>query len=157
MLLPCLALTLYYARYGLSGPLQPDSILPSPSYALVLFLVYLDSVGLVALTLLLSRNLIRAFFEKRHKLLGKGFRSKLVAAFIGFALIPTVLLALVASGVISEVIDVWFNDQIMQVLRDSEEVAHLYQEERESLTADTARAISKEIFREDILKPEHRE
>ncbi len=137
--------------------LQPDSILPSPSYALVLFLVYLDSVGLVALTLLLSRNLIRAFFEKRHRLLGTGFRSKLVAAFIGFALIPTVLLALVASGVISEVIDVWFNDQIMHVLRDSEEVAQLYQEERESLPADTARAISKEIFREDILKPEHRE
>ncbi|MEJ2230444.1 MAG: ATP-binding protein [Nitrospirales bacterium] len=157
LLLPCLALTVYYARYGLSGPLLPDSILPSPSYALVLFLVYLDSVGLVALTLLLSRNLIRAFFEKRHKLMGSGFRSKLVAAFIGFALIPTVLLALVASGVISEVIDVWFNDQVMHVLRDSEEVAHLYQEERESLAADTARAISKEIFREDILKPEHRE
>ena len=46
-LLPCIALTIYYARYGLSGPLLPDSILPSPSYALVLFLVYLDSVGLV--------------------------------------------------------------------------------------------------------------
>ena len=119
--------------------------------------MYLDSVGLVALTLLLSRNLIRAFFEKRHRLIGSGFRSKLVAAFIGFALIPTVLLALVASGVISEVIDVWFNDQVMHVLRDSEEVAHLYQEERELLAADTARAISKEIFREDILKPEHRE
>ncbi|MEE8124510.1 MAG: ATP-binding protein [Nitrospirales bacterium] len=157
LLLPCIALTLYYARYGLSGPLQPDSILPSPSYALVLFLVYLDGVGLVALTLLLSRNLIKAFFEKRNRLLGSGFRSKLVAAFIGFSLIPTVLLALVASGVISEVIDVWFNDQVMHVLRDSEDVAQLYQKEREALTADTARAISKEIFREDILKPEHRE
>ncbi len=157
LLLPCLALTGYYARYGLSGPLQPDSILPSPSYALVLFLVYLDSVGLVALTLLLSRNLIRAFFEKRNRLMGSGFRSKLVAAFIGFSLIPTVLLALVASGVISEVIDVWFNDQVMHVLRDSEDVAHLYQEERESLAANTARAISKEIYREDILRPEHRE
>ena len=157
LLLPCLALTVYYARYGLSGPLLPDSILPSPSYALVLFLVYLDSVGLVALTLLLSRNLIRAFFEKRNRLLGSGFRSKLVAAFIGFALIPTVLLALVASGVISEVIDVWFSDQVMHVLRDSEDVAHLYQKEREALASDTARVISKEIFREDILKAEHRE
>ncbi len=157
LLLPCIALTIYYARYGLSGPLLPDSILPSPSYALVLFLVYLDSVGLVVLTLLLSRNLIRAFFEKRNKLLGSGFRSKLVAAFIGFALIPTVLLALVASGVISEVIDVWFSDQVMHVLRDSEDVAHLYQEEREALASDTARVISKEIFREDILRPEHRE
>ena len=157
LLLPCIALTIYYARYGLSGPLLPDSILPSPSYALVLFLVYLDSVGLVALTLLLSRNLIRAFFEKRNRLLGSGFRSKLVAAFIGFALIPTVLLALVASGVISEVIDVWFSDQVMHVLRDSEDVAHLYQKEREALASDTSRVISKEIFREDILKPEHRE
>ena len=157
LLLPCIALTIYYARYGLSGPLLPDSILPSPSYALVLFLVYLDSVGLVALTLLLSRNLIRAFFEKRNRLLGSGFRSKLVAAFIGFALVPTLLLAFVASGVISEVIDVWFSDQVMHVLRDSEDVAHLYQEEREALASDTSRVISKEIFREDILKPEHRE
>ncbi len=157
LLLPCIALTIYYARYGLAGPLLPDSILPSPSYALVLFLVYLDSVGLVVLTLLLSRNLIRAFFEKRNRLLGSGFRSKLVAAFIGFALIPTVLLALVASGVISEVIDVWFSDQVMHVLRDSEDVAQLYQVEREVLASDTARVISKEIFREDILRPEHRE
>ena len=157
LLLPCIALTVYYAQYGLSGPLQPDSILPSPSYALVLFLLYLDGVGLVALTLLLSRNLIKAFFEKRNRLLGSGFRSKLVAAFIGFALIPTVLLALVASGVISEVIDVWFNDQVMYVLRDSKDVVHLYQEDREALAADTARVISREIFREDILLPEHRE
>ena len=65
LLVPCLALTLYYARYGLTGPVQPDSIVPSPSYALVLFLVYLDSVGLVVLTLLLSRNLIKAYFEKK--------------------------------------------------------------------------------------------
>lgn len=157
LLLPCIALTIYYARYGLSGPLMPDSILPSPSYAGVLFLVYLDGVGLVALTLLLSRNLIRAFFEKRNRTLGRGFRSKLVAAFIGFSLIPTVLLALVASGVISEVIEVWFNDQIMHVLRDSEDVANLYQEERAALASDTARSISKEIYREDILRPEHRE
>lgn len=156
-LLPCIALTIYYARYGMTGPLLPDSILPSPSYAGVLFLIYLDGVGLVALTLLLSRNLIRTFFERRNRLIGKGFRSKLVSAFIGFSLIPTVLLALVASGVISEVIEVWFNDQIMHVLRDSEDVANLYQEERGALAANTARSISKEIFREDILRPEHRE
>ena len=30
--------------------------------------------------------------------MGSGFRTKLIAAFIGFSLIPTVLLALVASG-----------------------------------------------------------
>lgn len=158
LLIPCLALTAYYARYGLSGPVQTDSIVPSSSYAMVLFLVYLDSVGLVVLTLLLSRNLIKAYFEKRHRLLGSGFRAKLIAAFIGFSLIPTVLLATVASGVISEVIEVWFNDQIMQVLNDSEDVVRMYHQERVALAVNSARAISKEIARENqILDPEHRE
>ena len=67
------------------------------------------------------------------------------------------MLATVASGVISEVIEVWFNDQIMQVLKDSEELAQLYHEDRIDLAVNSARAISKEIFREDILTPEHRE
>ena len=157
LLIPCLLLTMYYARYGMTGGLQTDSVLPSASYAMVLFLVYLDVVGLVVLTLLLSRNLIKAYFERRHRLLGSGFRTKLIASFIGFSLIPTVLLAFVASGVISEVMKVWFNDQIEQVLSDSEEMARMYHESHTALAIKSAHAISKEIFREDMLKPEHRE
>lgn len=156
-LLPCLALTAYYARYGIVAPAETESIIPSASYAFVLFLIYLDGVGLVVLTLLLSRNLIKAYFERRHRLLGSGFRAKLIAAFIGFSLVPTVLLATVASGVISEVLEVWFNDEIMTVLQDSEHVARMYHQERVALAVDNARAISREIFREDILDPEHRE
>jgi len=157
LLIPCLLLTAYYARYGMTGAGLTDSVLPSASYALVLFLVYLDVVGLVVLTLLLSRNLIKAYFERRHRLLGSGFRTKLIAAFIGFSLVPTVLLAFVASGVISEVMKVWFNDQIEQVLKDSEEMARMYHEGHTALATKSAHAISKEIFREDMLRPEHRE
>lgn len=157
LLLPCLALTAYYARYGIGPSGDSDSILPSASYAFVLLLIYLDGVGFVVLTLLLSRNLIKAYFERRHRLLGSGFRAKLIAAFIGFSLVPTVLLATVASGVISEVLEVWFNDEIMTVLQDSEHVARMYHQERVTLAVDNARAISREIFREDILAPEHRE
>ncbi len=157
LLIPCVLLTMYYARYGGTGMTRPDSILPSSSYALVLFLIYLDIVGLVFLTLLLSRNLIKAYFERRHRLLGSGFRTKLIAAFIGFSLIPTVLLAFVASGVINEVMKVWFNEQMEQVLKDSEEMAWMYHEGHTALAVKSARAISKEIFREDMLRPEHRE
>ena len=89
LLIPCLLLTMYYAQYGGFGGRPADSVLPTPSYALVLFLVYLDVVGLVVLTLLLSRNIIKAYFERRHRLWGSGFRTKLTAAFIGFSLIPT--------------------------------------------------------------------
>jgi len=157
LLIPCVLLTMYYAQYGWVGEGKSDSLLPNPSYALVLFLLYLDVVGLVVLTLLLSRNLIKAYFERRHRLLGSGFRTKLIAAFIGFSLVPTVLLAFVASGVINEVMKIWFNNQIEEVLGDSEALARLYYEGQTALVTKSAWAISKEIYREDFLRPEHRE
>src|SRR5574342_625569 len=101
-LLPCLALTFYYAQVVVPGGEDPDSFFPTTSYAFVLLLINLDLIGFVVLLLLLSRNLIKAYFERRHRLIGSGFRAKLVAAFIGFSLIPTVLLALVASGLVNK-------------------------------------------------------
>ena len=157
LLVPCLLLTMYYAQYGGFGGRPVDSLLPSPSYALVLLLVYLDVVGLVVLTLLLSRNLIKAYFERRHRQWGSGFRTKLIAAFIGFSLVPTVLLAVMASEVINEVMNVWFNDQIEEVLKDSEELSRMYHEGHMALAVQSARAIGREIYREDFLQPDYRE
>ncbi|HSF69794.1 MAG TPA: hypothetical protein VLA47_05400, partial [Nitrospira sp.] len=110
-LIPCLALTFYYGQVVVPGSDDPDSFFPSTSYALVLLLINLDLIGFVVLLLLLSRNLIKAYFERRHRLAGSGFRTKLVAAFIGFSLIPTMLLAFVASGLVNKAVDVWFSDQ----------------------------------------------
>lgn len=157
LLVPCLLLTMYYAQYGGFGGRSADSLLPSPSYALVMFLIYLDVVGLVVLTLLLSRNLIKAYFERRHQLWGSGFRTKLIAAFIGFSLIPTLLLAVMASDVINEVMKVWFNNQIEVVLKDSEELSRMYHEGHMTLAVQSARAISREIYREDFLQPDYSE
>ncbi len=157
LLVPCVLFTMYYAQYGWVGVGKSDSILPNPSYALVLFLLYLDVVGLVALTLLLSRNLIKAYFERRHRLLGAGFRTKLIAAFVGFSLVPTVLLAFVASGVINEVMKVWFDNQIEEVLSDASTLTTLYREGHTDLATNSAWAISKEIYREDFLRPDYRE
>ncbi len=157
LLLPCLALTFYYAQIAVPVGEESDSFFPSTGYAFVLLLVNLDLIGFVVLTLLLSRNLIKAYFERRHRLVGSGFRAKLVAAFIGFSLIPTVLLALVASGLVNKAVDVWFNDQIEHVMKDSYEVARMHHAGHVSLAINSARAISHEIFREELLLPEQRD
>jgi len=125
LLIPCLALTVYYSQVIMPAGDETDSFLPTTSYAFVLLLLNLDLIGFVVLTLLLSRNLIKAYFERRHRLMGSGFRTKLIAAFIGFSLIPTVLLAVVASGLVNKAVDVWFNEQIENVMRDSYEVARM--------------------------------
>ncbi len=157
LLIPCLALTFYYAQYTLPGAADTDRLLPSPSYAFVLLLLNIDLIGLVVLTLLLSRNLIKTYFERRHRLLGAGFRTKLIASFIGFSLVPTVLLAVVASGLVNKAVDVWFNNQIDQVLKDSYEVARMHHANHIAVAMNSARAIAREIFREDMLVPEQRD
>src|SRR5678815_3103928 len=157
LLLPCLALTFYYSQVIVPGGEETDSFLPTTSYAFVLLLLNLDLIGFVVLMLLLSRNLIKAYFERRHRLFGSGFRTKLVAAFIGFSLIPTVLLALVASGLVNKAVDVWFSDQIDRVMRDSYEVAKMQHAGHITLAVNSARAISHEIFREDMLLPGQRD
>ncbi len=157
LLIPCLALTLYYSQIVVPGGEKTDSFLPTPSYAFVLLLLNLDLIGFVVLTLLLSRNLIKAYFERRHRLVGAGFRTKLIAAFIGFALIPTVLLAFVASGLVNKAVDVWFNEQIEKVMQDSYEVARMQHAGHIALAVNSARAIGQELFREDMLIPEQRD
>src|SRR3989442_3788207 len=156
-LVPCLILTAYYSFYMVPGSTDADSLLPSRSYAFVLLLLNLDLIGLVVLTLLLSRSLIKAYFERRHRLFGSGFRTKLVAAFIGFSLIPTVLLALVASGLVNKAVDVWFSDETEQVMRDSYDVARMQHAGHITLAVNSARAISHEIYREDMLLAEQRD
>ncbi|TKS58221.1 MAG: PAS domain-containing sensor histidine kinase [Nitrospira sp.] len=157
LLIPCLALTLYYSQMVVPGSEETDSFLPTTSYAFVLLLLNLDLIGFVVLTLLLSRNLIKAYFERRHRLVGSGFRTKLIAAFIGFSLIPTVLLALVASGLVNKAVDVWFSEQIEKVMKDSYEVARMQHAGHIALAVHSGRAIGQELFREDMLIPEQRD
>ena len=158
LLLPCLALTFYYSQVIVPGGVETgDSFFPTTSYAFVLLLINLDLIGFVVLLLLLSRNLVKAYFERRQRLLGSGFRNKLVAAFIGFSLIPTVLLAVVASGLVNKAVNVWFSDQIDRVMRDSYEVARMQHAGHITLAVNSARAIGHEIFREDMLLSEQRD
>ena len=157
LLIPCLALTFYYSQVVAPGSEETGSFLPTTSYALVLLLLNLDLIGLVVLVLLLSRNLIKAYFERRHRLVGSGFRTKLIAAFIGFSLIPTLLLALVASGLVNKAVDVWFSEHIEKVMKDSYEVARMQHAGHIALAVNSARAISQELFREDLLTPVQRD
>ncbi len=157
LLIPCVALTFYYSQVVAPGSEETGSFLPTTSYALVLLLLNLDLIGLVVLVLLLSRNLIKAYFERRHRLVGSGFRTKLIAAFIGFSLIPTLLLALVASGLVNKAVDVWFSEHIEKVMKDSYEVARMQHAGHVALAVNSARAISQELFREDLLIPVQRD
>jgi two-component system, NtrC family, nitrogen regulation sensor histidine kinase NtrY len=75
LLLPCLALTFYYSQVVAPGGEETDSFLPTTSYAFVLLLINLDLIGFVVLLLLLSRNLIKAYFAQSWWRPSLAFRS----------------------------------------------------------------------------------
>ena len=149
-LVPMVLLTLHFSDETQPTPFVPSNIL-------VLALLNVDVILLVVLVLLLSRNLVKAYFERRQRLLGSGFRTKLIAAFVGFTLIPSLLLVGLASGLLSQSIDNWFGQEVEHALKDSQDVAQVHRRSYEVVALNSARAISREIYADELLAPEHKE
>ena len=146
--LAVLILTLGMTTIYFKG-LQHSSLFPSN--ILVLTLVNVNLILVVLLVLLLSRNLIKLYFERRHKLLGATFRIKLISAFVGLSLIPSVLLFIVASKLLTDSIENWFSSQIERSMNVSLEVAQTYYQEVEGSTLKFADNIADGLVKQKLL------
>lgn len=100
--------------------------LPLANNITIFAVVNLNILLLLTLVLLVLRNLVKLYFERRGNIIGSRFRTKLVTAFLGLSLTPCILLVLVASGLITKSINNWFNDSIERSLEESLEVARSY-------------------------------
>src|SRR5919109_2030512 len=99
---------------------------PLANNIIIFAVVDLNIILLLALVLLVSRHLVKLYYERRGRIIGSRFRTKLVMAFLGLSLTPCILLVLVASGLITKSINNWFNVSIERSLEDSLEVARNY-------------------------------
>ncbi|MCC6277457.1 MAG: PAS domain S-box protein [Oligoflexia bacterium] len=89
-------------------------------------LVNFNVALLLFLAFLIFRNFAKVFSEKRGGFLGTRLQSKLIIAFVSFALVPTILLFLVSVFYINSSFDKWFSLKIGSVLQDSLEVTNNY-------------------------------
>jgi two-component system nitrogen regulation sensor histidine kinase NtrY len=138
-----LALTTLYFREIETVSLFPENIL-------VLTLLQLNVILTVLLLLLLSRNLIKHYFEKRQRALGAGFRGKLIAAFVGFSAIPSLLLLIVASGLLTNSIENWFSIQVERPLEHSLDVANRYAEDQKTLIREVSKTLRQNASLSDL-------
>ena len=81
-------------------------------------LTSLNVILLVICTLILLRNLLKLYFERRSHQLGSKFRTKLVFAFTGLSMIPAVFMALFAYSLLHRNLDKWFSTPIDQVVNN---------------------------------------
>lgn len=128
--------------------------LPLSTNIFVYGLISLNSILVVLLLFLIIRNVVKIFYEHRRGIIGSRLRTKLVAAFVGLSLVPTILLFLFAINFLSYSIDFWFNIKIGDALNRSLEVAQVYYKQMEEQAKFNARQISADITRNRLYERE---
>ncbi len=63
-------------------------------------LINLNIIVVMILGFLVAKNVLKLVLDRRRNILGAKLRSRLVAAFVGLSMIPTILLFLVAKGML---------------------------------------------------------
>ena len=131
--------------------------LPIASNLVVIALANLNVVVLLLLVVLLFRNLIKLWFERRQKGLGSKFKAKLVLAFLLLAFAPTALVFLIASNMINRSIEGWFKPQVERPLDQALAVAQTYYHNLEQTTLRHGRQLSRVIERDGLLADDRRD
>ena len=125
---------------------------PIAGNILIFALFNVNLILLIVLVLLVSRSLFKIYIERRNKVIGSRFRTRLIAAFVGLSLLPAVVLFLVASNFITISVESWVNLQVENSIRNSMEIARAYYRVTEGKTLSLAKDIGKRIESEGLLE-----
>lgn len=107
--------------FNLKG-LKPGSV------AQTLFLVALSALVfllLVALTLVLLRNLLKLYAERQLGVLGSRFRSRMVIGALLLSFAPSIVMFMFSYGLMNRSIDKWFSGPVEQIQQDSGHIGRL--------------------------------
>ena len=131
--------------------------LPIASNLVVIALANLNVIVLLLLLVLLFRNLIKLWFERRQAGLGSKFKTKLVLGFLVLAVTPAALICILASNLITRSIEGWFKPQVERPLDQALAVAQTYYQNLESTTLRHARHLARVIERDGLLADDKRD
>ncbi len=131
--------------------------LPLASNIIVFALFNLNLIVLLLLLVLLFRNLVKLWFERRQKLIGSRFKTKLVLAFLLLSLAPALLIFLIASNFINKSIEGWFKPQVERPLEQALAVAQTYYQSLQTTALRHAQQLARVIERDRLLDESRRE
>jgi len=131
----------------------------SPTSFTNILLTFLQIIVLLMFLILLfvlGRNLAKLYLERKRKVLGARFKTKLLLFFIALSLIPTLLLFFFASDLISRNIETWFKTPIDRILDDTKSLADGFYISSEEVTLHYAQQLSRAIQKQNMIDLNHR-
>jgi len=120
---------------------------PLLNNVVVFALVNLNIILLMVLALLVVRNLVRLFYAARTGPGGSRLQVKLIVAFVGFTLVPSVVLFFLASGLINKSFNTIFSMKVEVALKGAFEIAQTFYRETERTVLSEAEQIAHRIER----------
>ncbi len=122
---------LLFVSFGVELHYMRLEAAPLITRLLLLLLLNLTIISLLVLMFFVAKSLVKLYIERKNRVLGYKFKTKLVVILVVLTLIPATLLFLVAGGLITNYIDRWFAPQIRMPLDSSIEIAKtVYEIER---------------------------
>ncbi|HXU45331.1 MAG TPA: HAMP domain-containing protein, partial [Thermoanaerobaculia bacterium] len=124
---------------------------------LLFVLGYANVLLILVILFVLLRNLFKLYLERRHRILGSKFKTKLVATYIGLSLIPVLILFVIATELLQGSIDRWFSTPVRPLLERGNAVAQALYDRIETTCASAARRSLADIQRFDLARAAERE
>ena len=105
---------------------------------LLFVLFYIVVVLILALVFVLVRSTAKLVVESRRGVFGSRFRVRVVASYVGLALLPIALLVLPTTGLLQKSVERWFAPPVEETVRAGREVADLVRARAAALEHRTA-------------------
>jgi two-component system nitrogen regulation sensor histidine kinase NtrY len=109
----------------------------------ILILLNITIIALFTLIFFVGKSLTRLYLERKNRILGYKFKTKLVVVLVVLTLIPASILFIVSSGLITNYIDRLFAPQLRQPLDSSVEIAKAFYELEKQRAIDEAKRVMK--------------
>lgn len=115
-------------------------------------LLNINIILLILLIFLVVRNLVKLIFERKKRILGSRLRVRLVVAFVGLSLVPTLLLFVIAGGFVTRSFERWFDVQIENALQGSLEIGQAYYQNSANNALFYARQLSQRMTQDGLFE-----
>ncbi|UCD12015.1 MAG: HAMP domain-containing protein [Nitrospinaceae bacterium] len=137
--------------------LSQQTSAPIANNIAVLAVFNLILILLFILIVLIARNLVKLYHERKSRIIGSRFQTKLIVALLILALVPSTLLFITASKLFTYSIGSWFNLQVEGTLDQSMDVARSFYSYMEKDALDKAKNIEKFITEDELYRQSRRE
>ncbi len=98
----------------------------APSRWALVSLGLLNVLAIGILLFIVARSLAKLYFERRRGILGARLRTRLVLAFFGVTLVPSLILFFVGQSAITKNLDRWFRPETREIIEDGQATAKAF-------------------------------